>query len=80
MTPEQTAAIKYYTPVALGADGKPTPLYVDGYGAGIKHEHWETIKNSGWFRYSHGSYILGPYEVWTMTEEGRRHLLENAND
>lgn len=67
-------AARYYAPIARDHDGEFSDVLVDEYGPGIPHQHWDAMREAGWFKYDHGSYILGSYETWRITDTGRAAL------
>ena len=68
-------AHSYYQPICRDASGEFSEMYVDEYGSGIKHDHWEAMKAAGWWKYVGGSWICGGFETWCLTEKGQAAML-----
>lgn len=68
------AARRYYEPIARHHNGAFADLRVDEHGPGIPQHHWDAMRAARWFEYASGSYILGNYETWRITDAGRLAL------
>lgn len=49
-------------------------IYVDEYGPGINQDMWDVMVSEGWFAYTGGSWRIGGFETWELTEKGKRAL------